>query len=728
MSRSRPTSCPDSLTWSLQALLVRHESYVADAELERRRMTSALSKLESANAHLESDNETLTTENKALVRQVESLNTAVTSSDTHINNLTATLHSTQHEVQRLNVLASRAQHLEAQLTQLEAEQERLQNTLLVTREDERMAAQRWRESQRVLADLTTQMEQIEREAAEERLRHAEVVERMDRRATVEKELGSAALRLKSAAGQDKRANNEVVSNFVKEILSDNATLQLSMVELQELLASTRDEAELLRDQLADAHADTNAVSPFRRGLPLSREIPNLHERNASSELHVHHHYHAPQPATAPAAKARAQIPVRQRRKRSSLSSGPASPSLRSWSPQRYSRMHSTNGSLSSLHRPGSPRRNKRWSAASAQTQSSMLSSVPSSPRSTSIAPSTIFERAYPDDATIYSATEYSRPTSPESAGYGSPDMQAACPKDGPDDPMLQTFSLPCAGFTFPSRAGPNFGSVREEDEADQPCEDADVALPPNVTLGRGSPSRSPVRSPARSPIRGATADSSRPPTRLRRKTSQSSLYSISGMDIHSSFTPASPTPMSPGTYKRPAVLHRGGPSSYVHSGPILTAATVQAKADRRRYASGVGRTLLENIGPGAREDKETVYSPLSDTFGSVRGWKVGGWLSGRWKTSASAGDLRDVAAKQDTAGGLESVSEVAGEAEAAPPQATVSDSMEWHNEEARKRLEANGRGKELPAGRSLKRAKGSVLQSELDEASLRECLDEDAVV
>lgn len=721
---SRRNSAPDSLTWSLQALLVRHESYVADAEQERHRMATTFSKLESANADLESDNAKLTTENKALVRQVEKLNIAVASSDTHIHNLTATLHSTQHEMQRLSVLASRAQHLEAQLTQLEAEQERLQNTLLVTREDERMAQQRWRESQRMLADLTTQMEQIEREASEERSRHAEVVERMDRRAAVERELGSAALRLKSAAGKDKLANNEVVSNFVKEILSDNASLQLSMVELQELLASTRDETELLRDQLADAQADGNAVSPFRRGLPLSSEIPHLHERNgsSSSELHVHHHYHAPQSVAGSAAgKPRPQIPIRQRRKRSSLSSGPE----RSFSPGRFSRMHSANGSVSSLQRPGSPRRNKRWSATSVQTQSSILSSVPSSPRSASVAPSTIFERPSPDDATIYTATDYSRPTSPYSAGYFSPDMHAVCVKDGHDP---QAFSLPSAGFTFPTK--PLSGVLPEEDETAS-LQETVLTLPPNVTLKRGSPSRSPVRSP----LRETVADSPRPPTRLRRTTSQSSLYSISGMDIHSSFTPASQIPSSPSNYKRPDALHRGGSSVLGHSGPILTAATAQSNADCRRYTSGGGRNLLGSIGPStganvrARDDRDVGYSPLSDTFGNVRGWRVGGWLSGRWKTSASSGDLRGAATQQESAvsgaaagpGVLESVSEVSGEAEASAQAQAASDIMEWHNEEARKRLA-------LPAGRSLRRSKGSVLQSELDEASLRECLDEDAVV
>ncbi|EGP91104.1 uncharacterized protein MYCGRDRAFT_34911 [Zymoseptoria tritici IPO323] len=290
-----------------QALLVRHEAYIADSEKEREAMNVHIQTLENEKKMLEEQNATVIEENRSLLDQLESLNNAVAESDIQVTNLQATLRSAHQELHKLSSLASRTEHLEQQLAEFEREQALWQATVHEKEGAERSALRRWQQAERTLLHLQEQTERIEREAKEERERHVEVLQRMERRHAVERELGSAAGRLKGAAaskgaGQDANGPT-VVSHFVKDILQDNANLQMGIVELRDMLQTSNEEVETLRSQLSvhqpvaeDSIADTTLLATRPH---LSEEM----RRATSQELHVHHHYHAP-PATPKTASIR----------------------------------------------------------------------------------------------------------------------------------------------------------------------------------------------------------------------------------------------------------------------------------------------------------------------------------------------------------------------------------------------------------------------------------------
>src|SRR6516225_6574546 len=95
------------LTFSLQALLIRHEAYMADAEKERASMTATIDKLETDKKLLEAENAKFVEENRNLLSQLEELNNTVSDSDARVKSLEATLQATSQELQRLSSLASR---------------------------------------------------------------------------------------------------------------------------------------------------------------------------------------------------------------------------------------------------------------------------------------------------------------------------------------------------------------------------------------------------------------------------------------------------------------------------------------------------------------------------------------------------------------------------------------------------------------------------------------------
>ena len=237
-----------SLTFMVQALLVRHETYVADSERERKQMMSTIEQLEGQKLALEAKNAQSIKANRDLLDQLEHFNDAVANSDAHIEALTATLRSAEDEIERLSLLAARTQLLEKQLIDLEREQSQTQSNLEAKLVDERTAVQRWKTAERSIGDLQDQVDRIEKEGREQRERHVEVVARMERRMAVEGELNTAAGRLKAKAAPDKGGTN-VVSHFVKDILLDNANLQNGVLELREMLMNSNEEVERLRDQL-----------------------------------------------------------------------------------------------------------------------------------------------------------------------------------------------------------------------------------------------------------------------------------------------------------------------------------------------------------------------------------------------------------------------------------------------------------------------------------------------
>ena len=169
-----------SLTWSLQALLVRHETYVAEAETERKHMREELDRVTTDRDALQTQNLEVIEENKQLLQQLESANSTVQDSETHVKSLAATLQSAQEEVQRLNALARRTQTLEADLERFELEQARLRTSLSNKTEDERAAHLRWQTAERSLAAMEEHVRAIEEQAKSERDHHVEVVARLER--------------------------------------------------------------------------------------------------------------------------------------------------------------------------------------------------------------------------------------------------------------------------------------------------------------------------------------------------------------------------------------------------------------------------------------------------------------------------------------------------------------------------------------------------------------------
>jgi hypothetical protein len=301
----KPNRNSSLMEFSLQALLVRHEAYMADAEKERLDMMGRIEELEGQKTGLQKTNETLVEENRSLLDQLEEINNAVAESDTRVLSLQSTLQSAQQEMQRLSHLAAKTERLEQQLADFERDHEMFQTTLESKEQAEKEAMRRWQKAERALADMQSQLDRIEQEAKEERERHVEVVGRMERRRAVEKELTSAAGRLKGAAvskttGRD-GSGTSVVSHFVKDILQDNANLQMGIVELREMLQNSNGEVESLRQQLVLHQPLEEDEEEDMPRPPLGARQSSLHDeinRATSQELHVHHHYHAPSNPTA----------------------------------------------------------------------------------------------------------------------------------------------------------------------------------------------------------------------------------------------------------------------------------------------------------------------------------------------------------------------------------------------------------------------------------------------
>ncbi|KAL9057306.1 MAG: hypothetical protein Q9162_002380 [Coniocarpon cinnabarinum] len=144
-----------------QALLERHETYVAQAEARHAADSQALTDLSASVERLEAQNEQLRSENDGLAFQAKELAGALRDGETNVENLTNTLKDTQDELARMRVMAARADRMEQQLIQLEMEFKNLQSQVDQSAEDERQANARWHVSQRALKELQLQIDYIE---------------------------------------------------------------------------------------------------------------------------------------------------------------------------------------------------------------------------------------------------------------------------------------------------------------------------------------------------------------------------------------------------------------------------------------------------------------------------------------------------------------------------------------------------------------------------------------
>ncbi|CZR53272.1 uncharacterized protein PAC_03150 [Phialocephala subalpina] len=592
-----------------QALLVRHEQYMQDAERDRNEMTAKIEKLEADKKELESQNAKTIEENRGLLDQLESVNGTLTESEIHVKSLEATLHATRQELRRLEGLASRTRDLEVQMAQLELEQELLQKTVATTQEEERCAVQRWRKAERSLTDLHDQLERIEREAREEREKHVEVMGRMERQRAVERELDTAAGRLKGAAAAtaNGKHGSSVVSHFVKDILQDNANLQMGIVELREMLMNSNDEVQMLREQLlmhqpvVERKEDGSAPSTLRAELATKDPAETKEEKTepqvVSQALHIHHHYHAPKKAE-----------IRPKKKRTSLNTALFTPPRHMQSPRTSRDVASAILSQTSVTVPSPITPTNRWSVQSGQMSDFAPSSVPSSPQS--YRNSNLFDRGYDFDS--------SRPTSPgSSVDPMSPQFQPQYHKKRGSDVSGRNFPAP---LNFRSHV------IHEEEDGDVE-ELPDLQAPSIPSLDNGT-TPSDVSHKAESDAHDHQWTSSFQPS-LRRTSSHESILSISGIDIHTlKSRPSQMTITGDSLHFRPQT-RLGTPSSIVSVETMTSASMITARPTLSRQGhnstSYLRSTVLANS-----SDARSISSSGSNESSHPR---TGGWLFSRWGVS-----------------------------------------------------------------------------------------------
>lgn len=590
-----------------QALLIRHEAYMVDAERDRLEMSAKIEKLETDKRQLEAENAKTIQENRGLLDQLEGLNGTVTESEAHIKALEATLQSTHQELRRLEGLASRTYDLEVQLAALEQEQDVLQKTIVTTEAEERTAIQRWRKAERHLNDLQDQLERIEREAREERERHVEVLGRMERQRAVEKELDTAAGRLKGAAAMtagNGRNGSNVVSHFVKDILQDNANLQLGIIELREMLMNSNDEVQTLREQLLlhqPIPDDNDGSGPptLRAELAPKEEVPE--PMVVSQALHIHHHYHVPK---------KEEI-RRQKKKRTAINTAIFTPP-KNMSPRTPARSQETASAILSqtsvtIPTPITP--SNRWSMASGGMSDFAPSSVPSSPQSM-YRHSGLFDRGYDMDS--------SRPTSPGSS------IDPMSPQFPPYRHRKRGSEVSTRSFAAPVNFQPE--NVIHEEDGDIE-EIADLQTPSMPSLEDDASPSDMSNDSNFVDIHEDWSTSFEPS--LRRSTSHESILSVSGIDIHTlKSRPSQLTITGRGFQPRTRL---GTPTSMLSIDTLTSSSIVTARPTLSRQGHNSTAYLRSNMGASYNSDARSVNSSNSNEGGI--GKKVGGWVFGRWGVS-----------------------------------------------------------------------------------------------
>ncbi|KAL1795395.1 hypothetical protein ACET3X_007211 [Alternaria dauci] len=635
-----------------QALLVRHEAYVADSERERKEMLHTINTLEKDKIELEAKNAQTIKANRDLLDQLEQLNTAVAESDAHIRALEDTLRSTEDEIDRLSSLAARTQLLERQLIDLEREQSQLQSSLDAKLVDERTAIQRWKVAERTIGDLQDQIDRIEKESRAERQRHMEVVARMERRMAVEENLHSAAGRLKAKAGTDKGGPN-VVSHFVKDILLDNANLQHGILELRELLGNSNEEVERLRDQLK-VHQPVSNSSEDVTSPSLQKELEMEQEASLQQELHIHHHYHGPK-VTRNVPKPPAQR--RPKKKRFSLTPTHFDPPPTLDRSSTATILEHTAVTVPNSH---------RWSQASTLTPGSFAGSPVSDSHRGSM-----YDRVFSE------AYDSSRPTSPpDSIDFQSPMFGPVKSNDYSSDPdgmppmmrrssgtlevaksgskhlrrksrglmppSLSTMRSSSTPIAFTTKSSPASAVISAVSPANS-FSDASFTLSPyfpqtepQAAIPEERESEESSLSTAEPSLMTSTGDfepddlvspmtAMRPA--LRRHASHESLISVSGMDIHT--LQSRPSQL---LYSNAARFATPGNAGSV--GPELTpwTATAHGTLSNKTNQSSMAQRdrLYANIASQKRGPRKSD-GPQVGSQGLTK--KVGGWVFGKWGAS-----------------------------------------------------------------------------------------------
>ncbi|KAK1998410.1 hypothetical protein LX36DRAFT_576343 [Colletotrichum falcatum] len=603
-----------------KALLARHEAYMADAERDRLSLSTRIEQLESEKMELQAENARTVEENRTLLDQLEMLNTTVQDSDIRIQTLEATLLSSHQAVRRFEGAAARAAEMERHIALLEQEQLRLQNTLVTTESEARSAMQRWKKAERGISDLQEQLERMEKEAKEERERHVEVLSRMERQRRMEKELSIAAGRLKGAAAAKSLASDKpvsgVVSHFVRDLLQDNANLQLGIAELREMLISSNDEIQAMRDQLMCHQPvddeDVDAPSTLRAEIgPGPRETA----QHISQELHIHHHYHVAEK-------------TKPKKKRHSLNpaagiSRSSTPPPAAWrpgpSPMTPLSSHSHKGSTSSISMPPST----RWSVFSEQPSEFALSSVPSSPQSNPR--HSLFDRPVFETDMPMSPTTSLDPTSPTwKLSHRNRLSEASIRSSFSMPPKLLSVASPAPPAAPTLHMAQYISSTIEEEREENGPEEV-----PGLLTTSDDHAETETETETETEVSFAKYERL-PPRRLHRAVSHESIISLSGgLDIHTLKIRPSQLTLRPlggadavftgvtarstisrGSDKRSDVLLRdslaGRPVSRMVSTPTRSASPASSHSHYSQNSSGLGRWVSWRPWTGGSASRDTT--------------------------------------------------------------------------------------------------------------------------
>ena len=605
---------------------------MAEAEVERRKMAASIDKLEKDKKEVEAANAQTIEENRYLLDQLEEINGTVANADAEISSLKITLESTRKELDRLTVLAAKTSQLETQLAAMEKEHDELQKQLECTEDMERTAIQRWKGAERTIGTLQDQIDRIEREAKEERARHAEVVARFERRRAVERELESAAGRLKGAAAAttlEKNGGNSVVSHFVKDILQDNANLQMGIVELRELLMGSNLEVENLREQIILHQPVASPSTGIGFNDDLKGEMTKI-PSEVTPDFHVHHHYHA-----APVAKIAREKVVglgRPKKRRNITTMGLRTPTTGTHTPRVLDspKMGPTPASSAatilsrtSVSIPASqPSQAHRWSVESSKAPSSSAgSSLPSSP-SSAFQNMSLFDRM--DDA-----MDSSRPTTPGSTTMGSPYLYPRRPKRDSD------ISIRSLTAQHPSKASQSIADVLEAaglDFQDDYMDNTNFPLLEHSTILEEPEGDSRKGSLADDPTAGSNNDihpsvqQQRP--RLHRASSHESLLSSHGVDVPKLRGRGSQYLANHGFTPRTSL--GGSTASAVTVTSSTEALAYRANRTRGYNSSDYNRLLLGGL--STSPNTADVASPEKSTLGK----RMGGWMLGKWGIAPAA--------------------------------------------------------------------------------------------
>ena len=676
----------NGLTFALQALLARHESFVADSQQEHARLDTKIVHLETERNTLQSANERIVAENKELLSKLETINDSYMASDNTVKTLEALLRDTEIEVRRLNGLARRAEELGELVQEMDRQRAEMMLKLADGETESRSTLTRWRESERKVKQLELEVQKLEWEARSQREKHEEIVSRLERERSLERELGGAEGRLKGAAalqGMESGNGGTVVTHFVRDILQDNANLQAGIVELRELLSSSNDEVQNLRQQILHHQPidEEEADDQFPRSLPLDQEMewnqPSLQQ--PQGEVHVHHHYHA---KLAPKQNKITSVRRPSRRRtvmgaQSFTSPGSSTPSTPTARPYRFP---SSPVVPISLNQP-QPRRS-RWSVQSSATMASTVSSLPSSPRSN------IFDQNNSIFDRIEAGEDSSRPTSPESAtGYMSPlnskPWDSFEPLIEDDDEIFESDSKENIPPSLEPSPRSNAKS-RSQEVTPKPSQFLDHSQPTTTLASRSQrlDPATPTTQAEEDPITPTTVshvqttdiggrDEPAPEQQtiphdldeisshetestpisqieirpsLHRSSSHDSLMSISGMDIHIAKRPPASASQSSSRIRGNAAYFPLTPAparTMTASQPMATITAVSAASSKRSFSSDTqgpaGRSLQHIAGvPASQQQGPSVVAGLGKMVG------LGGWVGRKWGVAPtkSIADLR----------------------------------------------------------------------------------------